>query len=65
MTKEEWERMEKEKKSSALPDTQVNRQMYEENRKKEREEFNWVLSRSPPPERVRMAYKTFKPPQAF
>jgi hypothetical protein len=41
------------------------RLMYEENRKKEKEEFNWVLSRSPPLERVRMAYKTFKPPQAF
>jgi len=25
MTKEEWERLEKDKKTSALPDTQLNR----------------------------------------
>lgn len=65
MTKEEWERMEKERKVSALPDIELNRQMYSENSKKVKEEYNFVLSRSPPLTHVRMQYKTFRPPQGF
>jgi len=65
MTKEEWEKLERQKKSSAVPDTQLNRQMYSENSKKVKEEYNYVLSRSPPLAHVKMKYKTFRPPQAF
>ena len=41
------------------------RQMYSENSKKVKEEYNFVLSRSPPLTHVRMQYKTFRPPQGF
>lgn len=65
MTKEEWEKMERMKKTSAVPDIDSKKQLYDANRKKEKEEFAWVLSGSPPPPHVRAAYKTFKKPQGF
>jgi len=65
MTKEEWEKQERLKKISAVPDIDSKKQMYDANRKKEKEEFSWVLSGSPPPPHVRAAYKTFKKPQGF
>jgi len=65
MTKEEWERLERLKKVSVVPDVDSKKQLYDANRKKEKEEFSWVLSGSPPPPHVRAAYKTFKKPQGF
>jgi len=65
MTKEEWEKLERLKKISAVPNIDSKKQMYDANRKKEKEEFSWVLSGSPPPPHVRAAYKTFKKPQGF
>jgi len=65
MTKEEWEKLERFKKISAVPNIDSKKQMFDANRKKEKEEFSWVLSGSPPPPHVRAAYKTFKKPQGF
>ena len=65
MTKEEWEKIERLKKVSAVPNIDSKKQMYDANRKKEKEEYSWVLSGSPPPPHVRAAYKTFKKPQGF
>jgi len=65
MTKEEWERMEREKQSTAVADIEINKQQYSENSKKVKEEYNYVLNRSPPLTHVRMQYKTFRPPQGF
>ena len=65
MTKEEWERQEKSKKFISMPDIDSKLQHYNENKRKEKEEYNWVLSASPPPPHVRAAYKTFKKPQGF
>ena len=65
MTKEEWERLEKIRRSIVLPDPDCKRQHYDANKRKEAAEYSWVLSGSPPPPHVRAAYKTFKKPQGF
>ena len=65
MTREEWERLEKNKKTTFLPDIDSKRQHFDANKKKEQAEYSWVLSGSPPPPHVRAAYKTFKKPQGF
>jgi len=65
MTKEEWERKEKEKNSRAIPDTEVNRQMYSENSKRVKEEFNYVLNGPTPTAYDKIRHKTFRAPQAF
>merc|ERR1712098_93995 len=65
MTKEEWEKLEKNKNVVSLPDNDSKRLHYDENKRKEKAECAWVLSGSPPPPHIRAAYKTFKKPQGF
>merc|ERR1711915_277809 len=65
MTKEEWEKLEKNKNVVSLPDNDSKRLHYDENKRKEKAEYAWVLSGSPPPPHIRAAYKTFKKPQGF
>ena len=65
MTKEEWEKREKNKNVISLPDNDSKRLHYDENKRKEKAEYAWVLSGSPPPPHIRAAYKTFKKPQGF
>ena len=65
MTKEEWERIEKNKKTTVFPDIDSKKLHYDENLRKEKDEYNWVLTGSPPPPHVRAAYKSFKKPQGF
>lgn len=62
LTKEEWERKEKEK---TQPDVELNRKMYTENSKKVKEEYNYVLNRSPPTTHEKTHYKTFRAPNHF
>merc|ERR1712131_66975 len=65
MTKEEWEKREKNKNVISLPDNDSKRLHYDENKRKEKAEYAWVLSGSPPPPHIRAAYKTFKKPQGL
>ena len=63
MTKEEWDRLEKSKTKTVFPDIDSKKLHYDENLKKEKAEYSWVLSGSPPPSHA--PYKTFKKPQGF
>ena len=65
MTREEWERLEKNKQTTFVADIDSKRQHFDANKRKEQAEYSWVLSGSPPPPHVRAAYKTFKKPQGF
>ena len=65
MTKEEWDRMERNKTKAVFPDIDSKKLHYDENLRKEKDEYSWVLTGSPPPPHVRAAYKTFKKPQGF
>jgi len=57
--------MEKEKKDRN-PDTELNRKMYNENSKRVKEEFNYVLNGGDrPTEFEKQHYKTFKAPNHF
>ena len=65
MTKEEWERLERNRRTRVVADPNCKRQHYDANKRKEAAEYSWVLSGSPPPPHIRAAYKTFKKPQGF
>lgn len=65
MTKEEWERLERNRRTTVVGDPDGKKQHYDANKRKEAAEYSWVLSGSPPPPHVRAAYKTFKKPQGF
>ena len=65
MTKEEWERLERNRRTVMVADPDWKKQHYDANKRKEAAEYSWVLSGSPPPPHVRAAYKTFKKPQGF
>ena len=60
MTKEEWERLERNRRTVMVADPDWKKQHYDANKRKEAAEYSWVLSGSPPPPHVRAAYKTFK-----